>query len=194
MLSSTYETMPLARGSHNANKYKPSSICMMSRMHAVVMSSSCSRRLRIGCFVSPTCNYEPSIKQRTVNRIRRSCRRQELACRIHNRSPMSPISNLQISNSLKISPSAPAHSARPLQNAHKADFPNFHFARHWPSQMQSEDATTAYFALIGCGCGKYRRSRPPPRMGRLKINENRSSWRKGRCGRSKGVETWESEH
>ena len=35
-----------------------------------------------------------------------------------------------------ISPSAPAHSARPPQNHHRVDFCDFHFARHWPSEMQ----------------------------------------------------------
>ena len=47
---------------------------------------------------------------------------QELACQIESTSPNSPISNLQISNPLKISPSAPAHSAGPPQNDRGADF------------------------------------------------------------------------
>ena len=47
---------------------------------------------------------------------------------------------LQISDPLKISPSAPAHSARPPQNHPRADFSIFHFARHWPSQMQKNCA------------------------------------------------------
>ena len=34
-------------------------------------------------------------------------------------------------------PSAPAHSARPIQNHHGADFHDFHFARPSPSQMQN---------------------------------------------------------
>ncbi len=37
---------------------------------------------------------------------------------------------------LKSPPSAPAHSARPPQKAHPADFSIFHFARHSPSEMQ----------------------------------------------------------
>ena len=49
-------------------------------------------------------------------------------------------SSLQISDPLKISPSGPAHSARPTQNVQQADFCDFHFARHWPSQMQKNYA------------------------------------------------------
>ena len=37
---------------------------------------------------------------------------------------------------LKSPTSAPAHSARPPQNDHPPDFCDFHFARHWPSEMQ----------------------------------------------------------
>ena len=47
---------------------------------------------------------------------------QALACEIQSTSPKLQISNLQISNPLKISPSTPAHSARPTHLAQGADF------------------------------------------------------------------------
>ena len=37
---------------------------------------------------------------------------------------------------LKSPPTAPAHSARPLQKMHRPGFCDFHFARHSPSEMQ----------------------------------------------------------
>ena len=37
---------------------------------------------------------------------------------------------------LKSPPSAPAHSARPPKSMLGAGFCDFHFARHWPSEMQ----------------------------------------------------------
>ena len=51
------------------------------------------------------------------------------------------ISSNQICRSLtplKSPPSATAHSARPPQNDRSIDFCDFHFARHWPSEMQKK--------------------------------------------------------
>ena len=48
--------------------------------------------------------------------------RQELACRIDSRSPHPQITSCRSQNPLKISPSAPAHSAGPPQNDPRVDF------------------------------------------------------------------------
>ena len=68
--------------------------------------------------------------------IRRPCRRQGTACRTETAKIR--IAKLKSADHKppKNPPSAPAHSARPTQNDRPPDFCDFHFARHWPSQMQ----------------------------------------------------------
>ena len=70
----------------------------------------------------------------------RGCQSAALVVNKHWRVRSKPEVFQNLSDPLKISPSGLAHSARPAQIDHPADFCDFHFARHSPTEMQKNCA------------------------------------------------------